>query len=266
VDDEAPLVSLVTSYLEREGFAVAVTVDGQRAIELARELDPEVIVLDLMLPGIDGIEACRQIRTFSDAYIIMLTARAEELDRLVGLSIGADDYVTKPFSPRELVARIRAMLRRPRVSSPSAGEKRHFGAGEKRHFGTLTVDPAAREVVKDGAPVALTRLEFELIDVLSESPRLVFTRKQLLERVWGPGWFGDEHVVDVHIANLRGKLGEDGTAAHSIRTVRGVGSRCRPRRRARRRIHDQRAARARDRRARLLHARASQGGEVELPG
>ena len=177
-------------------------------------------MLDLMLPGIDGIEACRQIRTFSDAYVVMLTARAEELDKLIGLAIGADDYITKPFSPRELVARIRAMLRRPREPSP--------GAGEKRHFGTLPIDPAAREVVKDGAPVELTRLEFELIDVLSESPRIVFTRKQLLERVWGLGWFGDEHVVDVHIANLRGKLGEDGTTARSIRTVRGVGYRMGP--------------------------------------
>lgn len=217
VDDEAPLVDLVTSYLEREGFAVATAADGARAVELARKLDPEVIVLDLMLPGMDGVEACRQIRTFSDAYIVMLTARAEELDKLVGLSIGADDYVTKPFSPRELVARIRAMLRRPRESSP--------GAAAKRHFGTLTIDPAAREVLKNGAPVELTRLEFELLDALSESPHLVLTRRQLLERVWGPGWFGDEHVVDVHIANLRRKLGEDGTEARSIRTVRGVGYR-----------------------------------------
>ena len=220
VDDEAPLVRLVPSYREREGFAVATAADGARAVELARELEPEVIVLDLMLPGIDGIEACRQIRTFSDAYVVMLTARAEELDKLIGLSIGADDYVTKPFSPRELVARIRAMLRRPRESSP--------GAGAKRQFGDLTIDPAAREVLKDGAPVQLTRLEFELINALSESPHLVLTRRQLLERVWGPGWFGDEHVVDVHIANLRRKLGEDGTAARSVRTVRGVGYRMGP--------------------------------------
>ncbi len=220
VDDEAPLVALVTSYLEREDFAVATAADGVRAVELARELDPEVIVLDLMLPGIDGVEACRQIRTFSDAYIVMLTARAEELDKLVGLSIGADDYVTKPFSPRELVARIRAMLRRPRESSP--------GAGTKRRFGDLTIDPAAREVLKDGAAIELTRLEFELIAALSERPRLVLTRRQLLERVWGPGWFGDEHVVDVHIANLRRKLGDDPRSPRYIRTVRGVGYRMGP--------------------------------------
>ena len=220
VDDEAPLVGLLTSYLERDGFAVATAADGSRAVELTRELDPAVIVLDLMLPGIDGIEACRQIRTFSDAYIVMLTARAEELDKLIGLSIGADDYVTKPFSPRELVARIRAMLRRPR--EPASG------AGTKRHVGDLTIDPAAREVLKGGAPVELTRLEFELIDALSESPHLVLTRRQLLDRVWGPDWFGDEHVVDVHIANLRGKLGDDGAAARSIRTVRGVGYRMGP--------------------------------------
>ena len=221
VDDEAPLVALVTSYLEREGFAVAAAADGARAVELARELDPEVIVLDLMLPGIDGIEACRRIRTFSDAYIVMLTARAEELDKLVGLSIGADDYVTKPFSPRELVARIRAMLRRPRESSP--------GVGTKRRFGDLTIDSAAREVLKDGIAIELTRLEFELLDALSESPRLVLTRRQLLERVWGPGWFGDDHVVDVHIANLRRKLGDDPLSPRYIRTVRGVGYRTGPR-------------------------------------
>ena len=220
VDDEAPLVALVTTYLERDGFAVATAADGARAVELARELDPDVIVLDLMLPGIDGVEACRQIRTFSHAYIVMLTARAEELDKLIGLSIGADDYLTKPFSPRELIARVRAMLRRPRESSPVGGARRHFG--------DLTVDSAAREVLKDGAPVGLTRLEFELIDALSESPRIVLTRRHLLDRIWGPGWIGDEHIIDVHLANLRRKLGEDGTAARYILTVRGVGYRMGP--------------------------------------
>lgn len=216
VDDEAPLVALVRSYLEREGFEVAEAADGERAVALARELDPDVVVLDLMLPGIDGIEACRRIRTFSDAYVIMLTAKAEEADRIVGLSTGADDYVTKPFSPAELVARVRAMLRRPRAAPDAAAVRR---------FGELEIDPPAREVRVGGRPVELTRIEFDLLDALSEQPRVVLSRGQLLERVWGPGWFGDDHVVDVHVANLRRKLGDEGAAPRYVRTVRGVGYR-----------------------------------------
>jgi DNA-binding response OmpR family regulator len=217
VDDELPLVALVTSYLEREGFEVSSATDGERAVELARELAPDVIVLDLMLPGIDGIEACRRIRAFSDPYIVMLTARAEEVDKIVGLSTGADDYVTKPFSPGELMARIRAMLRRPRGAVSASGRVRGFD--------DLTIDPDAREVLKGGVPIELTRLEFDLLDVLSESPRVAFTRRQLLERVWGENWFGDDHLIDVHIANLRRKLGDRPGAPRYIRTVRGVGYR-----------------------------------------
>ena len=216
VDDEAPLAGLVRSYLEREGFEVETAGDGEAGVRVARERRPDVIVLDLMLPGMDGIEACRQIRAFSDAYILMLTAKAEEVDKIVGLSTGADDYVTKPFSPGELVARVRALLRRPRG-----------GSGERfavRRFGDLEIDPLAREVRRDGEPVELTRLEFELLDTLSEQPRVAFTRRQLLERVWGP-WFGDEHVVDVHVANLRRKLGDEARAGRYVRTVRGVGYR-----------------------------------------
>ena len=216
VDDEAPLAALVRSYLEREGFEVETAGDGEAGVRVARERRPEVIVLDLMLPGMDGIEACRQIRAFSDAYILMLTAKAEEVDKIVGLSTGADDYVTKPFSPGELVARVRALLRRPRGDS---GER--FAV---RRFGDLEIDPLAREVRRDGEPVELTRLEFELLDTLSEQPRVAFTRRQLLERVWGP-WFGDEHVVDVHVANLRRKLGDEARAGRYVRTVRGVGYR-----------------------------------------
>jgi DNA-binding response OmpR family regulator len=173
-----------------------------------------------MLPKVDGIEACRRIRTFSDAYIVMLTARAEEVDKIVGLSIGADDYLTKPFSPRELVARIRAMLRRPRAAEA--------GTEPLRRFGDLTIDRAAREALRNGVPVELTRIEFDLLDALSESARLVLTRSQLLERVWGPSWFGDDHVVDVHIANLRRKLGDDPRSPRYVRTVRGVGYRMGP--------------------------------------
>ncbi len=223
VDDEPPLVRLVTSYLERDGFQVQVAGDGEQAVELARTFQPEVIVLDLMLPGVDGIEACRRIRTFSDAYIVMLTARAEEVDKLVGLGVGADDYLTKPFSPRELVARIRAMLRRPRAVPSGQAE-----AGPVRRLGDLVVDPAAREVHLAGRPVELTRLEFDLLEALSERPRMVLSRQQLLERVWGADWYGDDHLVDVHIANLRRKLGDDPRAPRHILTVRGVGYRMGP--------------------------------------
>src|SRR6266542_2198926 len=190
VDDEAPLVGLVTRYLEREGFQVRAAGDGLHAVELARTFQPEVIVLDLMLPRLDGIEACRQIRTFSDAYVVMLTARTEEVDKLVGLGVGADDYLTKPFSPRELVARIRAMLRRPRAGA--IGET--AAPGPVRRLGELTVDPAAREVHLQGQPVELTRLEFDLLEALSERPRVVLSRRQLLERVWDADWYGDDHL------------------------------------------------------------------------
>ena len=218
VDDEPPLVKVVANYLERDGFEVATAGDGEQAVALARKLEPDVIVLDLMLPGIDGIEACRQIRTFSDAYILMLTARVEEIDRIVGLSTGADDYVVKPFSPGELMARVRAMLRRPRSSraEPTTSERR---------FGHLEVDREAREVSVAGRRVELTKLEFDLLDVLSGEPRVAFSRERLLERVWGSSWFGDDHVVDVHIANLRTKLGDDPRNPRYVRTIRGVGYR-----------------------------------------
>ena len=217
VDDEPPLVKVVSRYLQREGFEVATAGDGEQAIALAREFDPDVIVLDLMLPGIDGIEACRQIRSFSDAYIVMLTARVEEIDRIVGLSTGADDYVTKPFSPGELMARVRAMLRRPRTGGESAPAVRRFA--------DLEIDAEARDVQVGGQLVDLTKIEFDLLDVLSAEPRVVFSREQLLDRVWGREWCGDDHVVDVHIANLRTKLSDDPRNPRYVRTVRGVGYR-----------------------------------------
>ena len=218
VDDELPLVGIVSSYLEREGFDVHAAHDGEQAVELARVLDPDVIVLDLMLPGIDGVEACRRIRSFSDAYVVMLTAKAEEADKIAGLSTGADDYVTKPFSPGELVARVRAMLRRPRTGPGAPGE-------EVRRFGPLELDVPAHEARLDGEVVALTPLEFSLLETLSSEPRVAFSRGRLLERVWGPGWFGDDHVVDVHVANLRRKLGDDPAEPRFVQTVRGVGYR-----------------------------------------
>jgi DNA-binding response OmpR family regulator len=217
VDDEPSLVRVVSGYLEREGFDVLTAGDGEAAVRLAREAEPDVIVLDLMMPGVDGVEACRRIRTFSDTYIVMLTARGEEVDKVVGLSVGADDYVTKPFSPRELVARVRAMLRRPRT--PPAEDQ------VVRRFGDLEVDPAAREARVGGRLVELTRTEFDLLDVLSGEPRVAFSRTRLMERLWGGDWYGDEHVVDVHVAHLRRKLGDDAQQPHYVRTIRGVGYR-----------------------------------------
>ncbi len=219
VDDEPSLVTVVAGYLTREGYAVDTAVDGEAALAAARANPPDIVVLDLMLPGIDGIEVCRQLRTFTDAYVIMLTARAEEVDKLIGLSVGADDYLTKPFSPRELVARVKVMLRRPRTTAPAGPQ------ADIRRFGALTVDPQSREVHLDGVPVELTRTEFDLLDALTARPRLAFTRAQLIEHVWGGSWVGDEHLVDIHIGHIRRKLGDDPADPRYVRTVRGVGYR-----------------------------------------
>jgi DNA-binding response OmpR family regulator len=216
VDDEPSLVTVVAGYLTREGYLVDTATDGEAALDAARRHPPDIVILDLMLPGIDGVEVCRRLRTFSDAYVIMLTARAEEVDKLIGLSVGADDYVTKPFSPRELVARVKVMLRRPRTGTP---------ADEVRRFGALTIDPQAREVHLGGTPVELTRTEFDLLDALSARPRLAFSRAQLIEAVWGNGWVGDEHLVDIHIGHVRRKLGDDPADPRYVRTVRGIGYR-----------------------------------------
>ncbi len=218
VEDETALAGLLVTYFERDGFDTTSTGDGLRAVDLAREVDPDVVVLDLGLPGLDGVEVCRQLRTFSDAYVVMVTARSDEVDTLIGLSVGADDYMTKPFSPRELMARVQAMFRRPR---PLAHEK----AGHADSFGALSIDRAGRDVWLDGDPVALTRTEFDVLAALSEQPKIVFTRRQLIDRVWGPAWVGDEHLVDVHIGHLRRKLRDDAADSRYVRTVRGVGYR-----------------------------------------
>jgi DNA-binding response OmpR family regulator len=218
VDDEPPLVQVISGYLAREGFDVVTAIDGEGALAAAKSSAPDVIVLDLMLPGIDGIEVCRRVRAFSDAYVIMLTAKSDEVDKLVGLSVGADDYLTKPFSPRELVARIRAMLRRPRDADQEPER-------EVRTFGDLQIDTAAREVRVAGSGVELTRTEFDLLETLSAHPRMAFSRRQLMEHVWHGEWYGDDHVIDVHIGNLRRKLGDNAAEPRYIRTVRGVGFR-----------------------------------------
>ena len=217
IEDEQHLRDLLRGYLEREGYTVLAAEDGVTGLELARLHRPDLVVLDLMLPGLDGLEVCRRLRTFSDAYVLMLTARSEEIDRIIGLEVGADDYLTKPFSPRELVARVRAMLRRPRQGSAAVAEE------PPHQFGALRIDHVRHEVTLSGAPVALTPLEYNLLATLATHPGRVFTRAQLLEQVWGDNYFGDDHVVDVHIANLRKKL--DADATQYVETVRGVGYR-----------------------------------------
>ncbi len=220
VDDEQAFASVVGSYFTRDGFDVSFAYDGPSAVDVAQEVRPDLVVLDLMLPGFDGIEVCRRLRGFSDAYVLMLTARDEDIDKVVGLSVGADDYVVKPASPRELLARAAAMLRRPRAitGSPESGTEEPIC-----EVGDIALDPNARTVTVTGTPVDLTRLEFDLLATLVARPRAAFTRRQLIDAVWGPEWFGDEHLVDVHIGHLRRKLGDDPTDPRYIRTVRGVG-------------------------------------------
>jgi DNA-binding response OmpR family regulator len=221
VDDEVALAGIVETYLVREGFTVDVVHDGPSALDTARLREPDLVVLDIMLPGMDGLEVCRQIRSFSDAYIIMLTARDEEVDKIIGLSVGADDYLVKPFSPRELIARVRAMLRRPRMVVAHRDGLDAEIAPLK--FGALTIDTVARTANVDGNDINLTRTEFDLLATLAERPRRAFSRRQLIEAVWGEQWYGDEHIVDVHVGHLRQKLGDNASNQSYVRTVRGVG-------------------------------------------
>jgi DNA-binding response OmpR family regulator len=215
VDDELHIRAVLRGYLEADGFAVSEAADGEDAVRQVRQHAPDLMLLDVMLPGIDGIEVLRQVRTFSNVYVILVTARTEEVDKLVGLGVGADDYVTKPFSPREVAARVKAVLRRDRGTH-------NTGAAVLRFEG-LTVDPGAREVWADGTSVILSALEFDVLSALADAPGRVFSRRQLLERVWGYDFFGDERVVDVHIRSLRARLGDDAANPRLIATVRGVG-------------------------------------------
>lgn len=217
VDDAPEFLAMVAPLLHKEGFEVTTAADGEEALERARAVAPDLVVLDLNMPRLDGVEVCRQLRAFSDAYVIMLTARTEEVDLLVGLAVGADDYMTKPFSPRELVARVRTMMRRPRQAPAEAVTVRSIGE--------LTIDETAREVRLAGAEVELTKIEFDLLATLAAHPRMSFTRTMLIERVWGQDFYGDDHLVDVHIANLRRKLADDPRAARYVKTVRGIGYR-----------------------------------------
>lgn len=211
---------MIGAYLSRAGYQARVVHTGPEGVQAVRDQTPDVVILDLGLPGLDGIEVCRQIRTFSDCYILILTARGDEVDRLIGLSVGADDYLTKPFSNRELVARVQTVLRRPR-RPPAATPAME----EHRVFGDLRIDAAGHEVWIADHPVALTRTEFDILDVLSAQPRVALSRRQLIDTVWDTAWVGDEHVVDVHVANLRKKLDDDPTEPRYITTIRGVGYR-----------------------------------------
>ncbi len=214
VDDEASIVNLVTSYLKAEGYEVYTASDGPAALKAAKAFKPDIIILDLMLPGLDGLEVLSRLRRESDVYVILLTARTEETDKIVGLSVGADDYVTKPFSPRELMARVKAALRRLQAGP-------HSTEGMARLvFRQVIIDPAARLVTVDGKPVELTAIEFDLLLALAENRGRVLSREQLLEKVWGTDFYGDTRVVDVHLGHVRQKLGRE-----VIATVRGVGYR-----------------------------------------
>jgi DNA-binding response OmpR family regulator len=215
VDDEARIRGIVRSYLEADGFEVAEAGGGEEALSRARDWQPDLVVLDVMMPETDGLEVLRQVRARSEVPVILLTARSEEIDKLVGLSVGADDYMTKPFSPRELVARIKAVLRRGAVPASQTPERMCFDG--------LLIDVDAREVERRGRPVELSSLEFDLLLALARAPNRVQTRRQLLERVWGYDFYGDERVVDVHIRNVRKVLGDPVSAPELIATVRGVG-------------------------------------------
>lgn len=220
VDDEAAIVELVAYNLRREGFDVLTENDGQEGLKRALQDKPDLVVLDVMLPGLSGLDVCRSIRHETDIPVIMLTARKDELDRILGLELGADDYVTKPFSPRELVARVKAILRR--VNRPV--DKDAAEAESVDHHGLkITLDK--REALLDGTPLQLTFTEFELLSILAKNPGRAFTRDDLLVKVWGQDFFGDARTVDVHIRHLREKLQEDLQAPRFIETVRGVGYR-----------------------------------------
>jgi len=217
VDDEPKLVEVVRAYLESDGFRVVAAGDGKEALERFHQARPDLVVLDLMMPEMDGLEVCRRLRRESDVPIIMLTARAEEVDELLGLEFGADDYIVKPFSPRALLARVRAVLRR--ASAEAADEETSIV------LGPLRLDQARHEATWNGEPLPLTPTEFRLLTVLARRPKRVFDRLELLERIQGEAYAGYERTVDAHVKNLRKKLAGAGgeAAAASIATVPGVG-------------------------------------------
>jgi DNA-binding response OmpR family regulator len=216
VDDEEAIAEAVRARLQNEGYEVAVAGDGREAIALCSTIHPDLVVLDLMLPGMDGLEVCREIQRDRWVPVLMLTARTEEADKVAGFAVGADDYLTKPFSLRELVVRVRAILRRvERITSVHTDEPIERGG--------LSIDPGRRTVALDGSDVQLTPLEFEILLTLARSPGVVFTRDQLMDKVWGYRDYAGGRVVDSHVARIRRKLREDGGEPRFIRTVHGVG-------------------------------------------
>lgn len=213
IDDEPTIVNLVKAYLKPEGYEVITALDGPSGLKTARTFKPDLIILDLMLPGMDGLELLAHLRRESNVYVILLTAKTEETDKIVGLSVGADDYVTKPFSPRELTARVKAALRRLQSATNQDASRLVF-----RH---IRIDAGARQVTVDDKQIDLTAIEFDLLKALAENRGRVLTREQLLEKVWGGEYFGEMRVVDVHLGHVRQKLGREDL----ITTVRGVGYR-----------------------------------------
>ncbi|HYN28458.1 MAG TPA: response regulator transcription factor [Dermatophilaceae bacterium] len=221
VDDEPEIRAVLRAYLEHDGFVVLEAGTGAEGLRRALATDgtgPDVVLLDIGLPDLDGLEVLRTIRRSSDVYVVLVTARADEVDTLVGLGAGADDYVAKPFSPREVVARVGTVLRRSALRGATAPAEEHV-----LRFDQLTLDERRRELSLDGAEVRLSTLEFDLLRALASSPGRVFSRAQLLEEVWGHDFYGDERVVDVHVRSVRRALGDDASDPHVIGTVRGVG-------------------------------------------
>lgn len=227
VEDEPVVAEVVERYLRRDGHQVRRVARGDEALVTFDEFAPELVVLDIMLPGVDGLEVCRRIRQRSNVPVIMLTARGEEVDKLLGLGIGADDYVTKPFSPRELAARVAAVLRRAANATPSDGPSDH-GASQTMRFERLVIDPVERSVLLQGEPVTLTAREFDLLQYLAEHPRHVFTREQLLDAVWDREFTGGESTVTVHMRRVRSKVETDPSRPRHLKTVWGVGYKFEP--------------------------------------
>ncbi len=215
VEDESKIADLIKIYLEREGYSVYIVAEGGEVLNAFKEYRPDLVILDLMLPVLDGLEVCRLIRQISTVPILILTAKDEETDKVIGLSIGADDYITKPFSPKELVARVKAHLRRSKYWHVQKEEI----LGDDR----LKIDTGSRQVWRNGFEIKLTALEFDLLVTLVSSPGRVFTREQLLDLVWGVNYVGDPRVVDVHIGNIRKKIEKDPSSPELIKTVRDVG-------------------------------------------
>lgn len=217
VDDDDKIAKVLAAYLEKDGYSVEMAHDGWTAVDKANIIRPDIILLDIMLPGLDGLGVCREIRKVSEVPIIMLTARDSETDRIIGLEIGADDYVVKPFSPREVMARIRAIMRRANSSNANAAKNSGLNCGE------ISLDQNSRTILIKGAPVELTPTEFKLMELFIMSPNHVFSRLQLIEKIQGYAFDGYERTVDSHIKNLRKKIGDSPGEPRYIKTVYGVG-------------------------------------------